>query len=105
MLKMILGHLHLFHLDIKSVDFLQFQGDLTPLVKLEEDFIYIMHKPIDFSIDFSYRFKRSHWLETSKSVNTIVFRNYRDNCEKRRCSCCHKQCKTLLKDHVVKSSR
>ena len=32
------------------------------------------HKPIDFSIDFSYRLKTDvmsygHWLETSKSVN------------------------------------
>ena len=33
---------------------------------------------------------------------TIVFRNYRDNCEKRCCSGSHKQCKTLLKDHVVR---
>ena len=32
----------------------------------------------------------------------IVFRNYLDNCEKRCCSCNHKQCKTLLKDHVVR---
>ena len=38
-----------------------------PQAKLEEAFIYIIHKPIDFSIDFSYRLKTS--LETCKSAN------------------------------------
>ena len=40
------------------MDFLQFQRDFIPQAKLEEAFIYnIIHKPIDFSIDFSYRLK------------------------------------------------
>ena len=41
-------------------------------------------------------------LERLIYKTTIVFRNYRDNCNKRRCSSSHKQCKTLLKDHVVR---
>ena len=60
-------------LDINYIDFLQFQRYFIPQAELEEAFIYIIHKPIDFSIDFSYRLKdlRSygHWLETSKSAN------------------------------------
>ena len=36
---------------------------------------------------------------TPKFVSTTVFKNYRDNCEKRFCSGNHKQCKTLLKDY------
>ena len=44
-------------LDIYSVDFLQFQRDFIPQAKLEEAFIYIIHKPIDFSIAFSYRLR------------------------------------------------
>ena len=48
---------HTTILDIKSVDFLQFQRDFIPQAKLEEAFIYIIHKPIDFSIYFSYRLK------------------------------------------------
>ena len=43
--------------DNLGVDFLLFQRDFTPQAKLEETFIYIIHKPIDFSIDFSYRLK------------------------------------------------
>ena len=43
--------------DINYVDFLQFQRYFTPQTKLEEAFIYIIHKPIDFSIDFSYRLR------------------------------------------------
>ena len=35
-------------------------------------------------------------------LSTIVVRYYRDNCEKRRCSGSHKQCKSLLRDHVVR---
>ena len=35
--------------------FLQFQQFFIPQAELEEAFIYIIHKPIDFSIDFSYR--------------------------------------------------
>ena len=31
-----------------------------------------------------------------------MFKNYWDKCEKRRCSCSHKQCKTVLKDHLVR---
>ena len=54
-------------LDITYVDFLQFQRYFTPQAELEEAFIYIIHKPIDFSIDFSCRLKT--WLETSKSAN------------------------------------
>ena len=42
-------------LDINYVDFLQFQRYFTPQAELEEAFIYIIHKPIDFSIDFSCR--------------------------------------------------
>ena len=44
------------------------------------------------------------YLSKSKSYTTIatmVVRSYRDNCEKPCCSGSHKQCKTLLKDHVV----
>ena len=44
-------------LDINCVDFLQFQRYFTPQAELEEAFIYIIHKPIDFSIDFSCRLK------------------------------------------------
>ena len=44
-------------LDINYVDFLQFQLYFTPQAELEEAFIYIIHKPIDFSIDFSCRLK------------------------------------------------
>ena len=36
-----------------------------------------------------------------KQRASIMFKNYRDKCEKRRCSCSHKQCKTLLKDRLV----
>ena len=32
----------------------QFQRYFIPQVELEESFIYIIHKPIDFSIEFSY---------------------------------------------------
>ena len=56
-------------LDINYVDFLQFQLDFVPQAKLVEAFIYIIHKPRDFSIDFPYRLKTGHWLETSKNVN------------------------------------
>ena len=35
-------------------------------------------------------------------LSTLVVRYYRDNCEKRRCSGSHKQCKSLLRDHVVR---
>ena len=52
------------------VDFLQFQRYFTPQAELEEAFIYIIHKPIDFSIDFSCRLRSyGHWLETCKSAN------------------------------------
>ena len=44
-------------LDIKLGRFLQFQRDSIPQANLEETFIYTIHKPIDFSIDFSYRLK------------------------------------------------
>ena len=39
------------------VDFLQFQRYFILQVQLEEAFIYIIHKPIDLSIDFSHRLK------------------------------------------------
>ena len=42
--------------------FLQFQRDFIPQAELGEAFIYIIHKPIYFSIEFSY----GHWLETIK---------------------------------------
>ena len=48
---------HTTILDINYVDFLQFQRYFTPQAELEEAFIYIIHKPIDFSIDFSCRLK------------------------------------------------
>ena len=41
-------------LDINYVDLLQFQRYFIPQVEMEEAFIYIIRKPIDFSIDFSY---------------------------------------------------
>ena len=44
-------------LDINYVDFLQFQRYFIPQAELEEAYIHIIHKPIDFSIDFSYRLK------------------------------------------------
>ena len=44
-------------LDINYADFLQFQQYFTPQAELEEAFIYIIHKPIDFTIDVSYRLK------------------------------------------------
>ena len=43
--------------DINYVHFLQFQQDFIPQAELEEAFIYIIHEPIHFSIDFSYRLK------------------------------------------------
>ena len=42
-------------LDINYVDFLQFQRDFIPQTELEEAFIYLIHKPIDFSIDLRLR--------------------------------------------------
>ena len=58
-------------LDINYVDFLQFQRYLIPQAELEEAFIYIIHKPIDFSYRLKTYDLRSygHWLETSKSAN------------------------------------
>ena len=44
-------------LDINYVDFLQFQRHFRPQAELEEAFIYIIRKPIYFSIDFSCRLK------------------------------------------------
>ena len=44
-------------MDINYVDFLQFQRYFISQAELEKAFIYIIHKPIDFSIDFSYRLK------------------------------------------------
>ena len=35
------------------MDFLQFQRNFIPQAILEEAFIHIIHKPTDFSIDFS----------------------------------------------------
>ena len=45
----------IFH--INYVDFLQFQRYFRPQAELEEAFIYIIRKHIDFSIDFSCRLK------------------------------------------------
>ena len=39
--------------------FYKFNGILYHKQNWEEEFIYIIHKPIDFSIDFSYRLKTS----------------------------------------------
>ena len=47
-------------LDTNYVDFLQFYRYFIPQAELEEAFINIIHKPIDFSIDFSYRRKTFH---------------------------------------------
>ena len=44
-------------LDINYVHFLQFHRDFIPQAELEEAFIYIIHKRIDFFIEFSYRLK------------------------------------------------
>ena len=51
------------------VGFLQFQRYFIPQAELEEAFIYIIHKPTDVFIDFSYLRSYGHWLETSKSAN------------------------------------
>ena len=63
-------------LDINYVDFLQFQRYFIPQAELDDAFIYIIRKPIKFSIDFSYRLKTlrsdGQWLETSKSGNWHV---------------------------------
>ena len=42
-------------LDINYVDVLQFQRYFIPQAELEEAFIYIIHKPVDFSIDLRLR--------------------------------------------------
>ena len=42
---------------IRYVDFLQFQRYFIPQAELEIAFTYIIHKPIEFSIDVSYRLK------------------------------------------------
>ena len=53
-------------LDIKSVH----SGIHTTSKTGRSFYIYIIHKPIEVSIDFSYRLKPyDHWVETSKSVN------------------------------------
>ena len=39
------------------MDFLQFLRYFTPQAELEEAFIYKIHKPIYFSIDFSHRLR------------------------------------------------
>ena len=44
-------------LDINYVEFLQFQQYFIPQEEVEEAFIYIIHKPIHFAIDFLYRHK------------------------------------------------
>ena len=38
----------------------------------------------------------------ANKVSTILDINYGENCEKRRCSCSHKQCKTPLKDNLMR---
>ena len=54
------------HYSTINVDFLQFQRYFTPQAELEQAFIYIIHKPTDFS----HRLRSyGHWLETSKSAN------------------------------------
>ena len=53
-------------MDINYVDFLQFQRYFTPPAELEQAFIYIIRKPIDFSIDFSYRL--NPWLAIPDAV-------------------------------------
>ena len=56
-------------LDINYVDFLQIQRQFIPQAELEEAFIYIIHKPIDFSIDFSYLRWYGHWFETRVPID------------------------------------
>ena len=74
-------------LDINYVHFLPFQRDFIPQEELEEAFIYIIHKPIDFfHIDLRLSDLRSYgqWLETSKSANrnlqswTLIFAQMRN---------------------------
>ena len=57
--------------------FLQFQRDFIPQAELEEAFIYIIHKPIDFSIDFSYRLKGfyGHMVIGLKQVRVSIARS------------------------------
>ena len=48
------------------MDFLQFLRYFTPQAELEEAFIYVIHKPIDFSIDFSCR--KDMWQPSTPST-------------------------------------
>ena len=58
------------NLYINYVHILQFQRDFIPQIELKEAFVYIIQKPIDFSIDFSRRLRSyGHWLEASKGAN------------------------------------
>ena len=60
-------------LDINYVDFLQFQRYFRPQAELEEAFIYIIRKPIDFSIDFSCRLKTyGHMVIGFKQVRVPI---------------------------------
>ena len=60
-------------LDINYVDFLQFQRYFRPQAELEEAFIYIIRKPIDFSIDFSCRLKiLGHMVIDLKQVKVPI---------------------------------
>ena len=43
--------------DLNGLQSWTFQRYFITQAELEEAFIYIIHKPIDFSIDFSYRVK------------------------------------------------
>ena len=58
-------------LDINYVDFLQFQRYFRPQAELEDAFIYIIRKPIDFSIDFSCRLK-THMVIGFKQVRVPI---------------------------------
>ena len=51
--------------------FYNFSGDFITEAELEEAFIYILHKPIDFSIDFPYRLK-THMVIGLKQVRVPI---------------------------------
>ena len=50
------------------MDFLQFRRDFVPQAKWEQAFIYIIHKPIDFS----YRLKTIGFRQVRVSSGNLV---------------------------------
>ena len=49
-----------FGTKILDINYVHFQRDFIPQAELEEGFTYIIHKPTDFSIDFSCRRKSAN---------------------------------------------